>query len=255
MLTSAVHRLIVIPARLGSSRLREKPLRLIAGEPLIRVVARQVVEWNLTSAVVVVASDDRRVLDAVESLPVETVLTSPTHSCGIERVAEVARSPSYATAGVILNAQCDLLAVPREMVRDVLARVEEGQSIATAGVPLGGDAITNRDRVKVVVDTSTGTALRFSRDVPASAAWPCAVEVLQHVGLYGCSPRALEAWVRLPAVAEEAQSGLEQLRPLAHGMSIGVVRHDGPAPISIDTEHDLLRAQERMTLVGHGSAG
>jgi 3-deoxy-manno-octulosonate cytidylyltransferase (CMP-KDO synthetase) len=232
---------------------REKPLRLLGGEPLIRHVVQNVLAWGF-DAPVVVATDDIRVVEAVAFLNVESALSHTEHHSGTSRVAEVVASPGFREAEVVLNVQGDQPFVTRELVQAVLECVEGGEEIATAGVPLAPDAVTDPSRVKVVVDGSARCALRFSRSLPASAAWSCDVDVLEHVGLYAYTRRALERWVGLSPDAAEKSEGLEQLRPLAHGISIGVAPCAAPAPISIDTEHDLLRAQEYMTFVGHGGS-
>jgi 3-deoxy-manno-octulosonate cytidylyltransferase (CMP-KDO synthetase) len=166
-------------------------------------VARRALELDLDHRVVV-ASDDERVLEAVAPLGVEGVMTSPGLGSGTERVAAVAALPQFAECGIVLNVQ--------------------------------------GDRVKVVVD-GTGRALRFSRVLPASGAWTCEVEVLHHIGIYAYERRALERWVKLSPDEQELAEGLEQLRPLAHDIPIGVARLETPAPRGVDTEEDLVVAE------------
>jgi 3-deoxy-manno-octulosonate cytidylyltransferase (CMP-KDO synthetase) len=228
--------LIVIPARLGSTRLPGKPLRLLRGEPLITCVTERVLRFGL-DADVVVATDDHRVADAVAHLGVRGVPTSSTHRSGTERVAEVLGAAEFATVSVVLNVQGDQPFLPKAAAEEALQQVVSGFQVGTVGVPLSVGDQGNRNRVKVAVDRAN-RALAFSRR-------PLAADdgtVLQHLGLYAYTPEAVRAWVSLPQGARERSESLEQLRPLEHGMSIGVARLECPAPLAIDTEEDLRRA-------------
>lgn len=254
MLTSAVHLLFVIPARLGSSRLREKPLRLLGDEPLICHVARSVVDWGF-DAPVVVATDDRRVVEAVAAIGIVGVLTRSDHRSGTERVAEVAGLPRFAPCATVVNVQGDHPFLPRVVAEAVLRRLAAGDPIATAAAPLSTTSLEDPHRVKVVVAAATRRALGFSRIPPASEEWPCDVEVLEHVGVYGYTRDALMSWVGLRPLPEEEKEGLEQLRPLGHGIRIGVGRVAGPVPLAVDTEQDLARAEEQLHIAHMGSSG
>jgi 3-deoxy-manno-octulosonate cytidylyltransferase (CMP-KDO synthetase) len=230
----------VIPARLGATRLPEKPLRLLAGEPLVRVVTRRALDLDLGGPVVV-ASDDERVLAAVAPLGVPAVLTRSDHASGTERVAEVASRPEYATADVVLNFQGDEPFLPRAAALGAVARVRAGDDVGTAAHPLAPGAWRDPHRVKVDVD-GRGRALGFYR-TPAARACPPRGATLQHVGVYAYSRDALRRWVALPATDEERAERLEQLRALRHGLQIGVALLDEPVPHGIDTEEDLLMAE------------
>ena len=207
----------------------------------MRLVARRALEVDL-EARVVVASDDARVLDAVAPLGVEGVLTSPELGSGTERVAAVAALPQFAGSGIVLNVQGDEPFFPLEAALGAVERVRSGDPIGTAAAPLAQSDLMDPNRVKVVVD-ETGRALRFSRVLPASGAWACQVEVLHHIGIYAYERRALERWVKLRPDEQELSEGLEQLRPLAHDIPIGVARMEVPAPRGVDTEEDLVVAE------------
>jgi 3-deoxy-manno-octulosonate cytidylyltransferase (CMP-KDO synthetase) len=247
VLTFAVPILCVIPARLGSSRLPRKPLRLLSGEPLVRAVARRAVEAGVAHRVVV-AADHPDVAAAVAGLAVDAVLTDPAHSCGTERVAEAAALADYAWADVILNVQGDEPFFSAAGARAVTALVEDGHPVGTVGATLTPSSALDRNRVKVVVD-GDGRALRFARDLPASSAWGCDVTVLQHVGLYAYTRGALVRWVTAPCAPEEREERLEQLRPLSQGIPIAVARLGEPAPHGIDTEQDLFEAERLLDAV------
>lgn len=233
----------MIPARLGSSRLPGKPLRLLRGEPLIRVVVRRALALDL-SATVVVASDDQRVLEAVDGLGVETMLTDPGHASGTERVAEVASRAGAGDADIVLNLQGDEPFLPRDAAQGAVARVKAGDDIGTAAHPLVDAAWRDPNRVKVEVD-GRGRARRFYR-TPETPACGVRAPTFQHLGVYACRPPVLRRWVALTPVPEERAQGLEQLRPLAHGLRIGVAVLPEVAPHGIDTENDLRLAEAML---------
>ncbi len=207
----------------------------------MRLVARRALELGLADALVV-ATDDQRVVDAVAPLGIEGILTDPDLRSGTERVAEVARMKRFASVDAVLNVQGDEPFFPLEAARGAVRRVADGDPIGTAAAPLEAEDVTSLDRVKVVVD-GTGHALRFSRALPASGAWACEVEVRHHIGIYAYERRALLRWASLPQAPEELAEGLEQVRPLAHGIPVGVETIDAPAPPSVDTPEDLTAAE------------
>ena len=237
----AVQVLCVIPARIGSTRLPHKPLRLLSGEPIVRHVARRARELDF-AARVVVAADHPRVVDAVSGLGVDAVLTDPALGSGTERVATVSGLPDHAHFPIVLNIQGDQPFFPLEAVMGALQRVRVGDPIGTVGSSIVGNDLTDRNRVKVVVDAA-GRALRFSRVMPASFAWQCEVDVLYHIGIYAYRRSVLKQWLRWRPAPGERTEGLEQLRPLHHGLTVGVARVGGPVASAIDTEQDLAKAE------------
>jgi 3-deoxy-manno-octulosonate cytidylyltransferase (CMP-KDO synthetase) len=191
-----------------------------------------------------VASDDRRVLAAVASLPVLGVLTDAAHRSGTERTAEVLARPEFADADVVLNLQGDEPFLPRAAAIGALERVRGGDDIGTAAGPLAAEARRDPNRVKVEID-GRGRALRFYRTAEGSA---CARQpaTFQHVGVYALRVDALRRWIALPPTDDERREGLEQLRPLQGGMRIGVSVLPHAVPHGIDTEHDLLTAEASL---------
>lgn len=232
--------LCVIPARLGATRLPYKPLRLLGGEPLIRVVARRALAMDLGGPVLV-ASDDERVLAAVAPLGVAGVLTSPAHDSGTERVAEVAGLAEYAGAEVVLNLQGDEPFLPRAAALGAVARVRAGDDVGTAGQAVSPTDWRDPQRVKVEVD-GRGHARRFYR-TPGPSGCGGRAPTFRHIGVYAYRPDALARWVALPPTVEERAEGLEQLRPLHHGMRIGVSALADSTPHGVDTEEDLRLAE------------
>ena len=234
----------VIPARLGSTRLPNKPLQLLAGEPLVTRVVQRVIEHHLVDQVVV-ATDSPMIAAVVERAGAQAVMTSPEHSTGTERVAEVARRSEFAGFGIIANVQGDEPFLSRAALAGAIERVKKGDDVGTAAAPLDPSDAADPSRVKVVTDVH-GRALYFSRALipyrreigdPADGLY------WQHIGLYVYSREALERWISLPPTRAEQAERLEQLRALEHGMTFGVARLREPALPGVDTPEDLQRAE------------
>jgi 3-deoxy-manno-octulosonate cytidylyltransferase (CMP-KDO synthetase) len=234
----------VIPARLGSTRLPNKPLQLLAGEPLITRVVERVIDLGLTDELVV-ATDSPMVAQVVERSRVKAVLTNGNHLSGTERVAEVVSRAEYAGFDVVANVQGDEPFLSREALAGALDRVAQGDDVGTAAVPLRPEEVADPARIKVVTDGS-GRALYFSRAaIPHMREADAPVEGLywQHIGIYVYTRPALTQWVGwAPSPAEMAER-LEQLRALHYGLRIGVARLEQPASPGVDTIEDLRRAE------------
>jgi 3-deoxy-manno-octulosonate cytidylyltransferase (CMP-KDO synthetase) len=234
----------VIPARLGSTRLPNKPLQPLAGEPLITRVIERVLEHGLVEQVVV-ATDSSRVAQVAERSGVRGVLTDGSHQTGTDRVAEVAGRPEFAAFDTIVNIQGDEPFLSREALAGALGRVEQGDDIGTAAAPLDPALAADPARVKVVTD-ARGRALYFSRAaIPHRREPAYAGDGLywQHLGIYAFTRTALTRWVTLPPVPAEQAERLEQLRALHYGLTIGVARLLEPALPGVDTADDLRRAE------------
>ncbi len=234
----------VIPARLGSTRLPNKPLQPLAGEPLITRVIERVLEHGLIEELVV-ATDSPRVVQVAERSGVRAVLTDDGHQTGTDRVAEVASRSDFAAYDTIVNIQGDEPFIPREALAGALGRVEQGDEIGTAAAPLDPALAGDPSRVKVVTD-ARGRALYFSRSVIPHRREPGDASdrlYWQHLGIYAFTRAALVRWVTLPPCETELAERLEQLRALHHGMTIGVARLQEPALPGVDTAEDLRRAE------------
>jgi 3-deoxy-manno-octulosonate cytidylyltransferase (CMP-KDO synthetase) len=247
-----VRTLAVIPARLGATRLPRKPLRLLAGVPIIVRVLERVRALRVAD-LVVVATDSDEIIDAVHDAGGEAIPTAVTHPSGTDRIAEVVRTANLGEFDAILNVQGDEPFVSGAAVRGALAQVlERGFPLGTAAVRTSRVALANPDAVKVVT-ADDGAAMYFTRaPVPylrdAADARELDDCVLHHIGVYAYTPDALAHWVDLPTHSLERIERLEQLRPLAAGLRMGVALIDGPLRSGIDTEADLERAnQEWMT--------
>ncbi len=241
--------LVVIPARLGAMRLPRKPLRLLSGLPLIVRVWQRISQMNVADAVVV-ATDDDSVAAAVRAVGAECVMTSDKHSSGTERVAEVASQPRFSGYRTIVNVQGDEPFIGRGAVKGAAELVATGKfPLGTAASRASTEILDTPSLVKVVI-ADDGRAMYFSRaPIPylrdQADARKLAERTLQHIGVYAYSREALTEWVSLPPHPLEEIERLEQLRPLAAGLPIGVaVTSEAPAS-GIDTEEDLERANAR----------
>jgi len=235
----------VIPARLGSSRLPQKPLLPLAGDPLILWVVRRVAELGVCDRLVV-ATDAEAIAGVVRAAGHQAVMTSAAHESGTERIAEVIGNKEFRSYDLILNVQGDEPLVAPEAIRGTLRRLALGDPIGTAAGSLEPALVADPSRVKVVVGPS-GRALYFSRaPIPFDRDGTGRVTYHQHVGVYGYTRDALERWVKLPPVPEERWERLEQLRPLLHGIPIGVECFDAPAAPGVDTAEDLAYAESQL---------
>ena len=249
--------LVVIPARLGAMRLPRKPLRLLSGLPLIVRVWQRISQMNVADTVVV-ATDDESVASAVRAVGAECVMTSDEHTSGTERVAEVASQPRFRGFKTIVNVQGDEPFIGSGAVKGASDLVSTGRfPLGTAASRASTEILDTPSLVKVVV-AQDGRAMYFSRapipylrDKADSA--KLAERTLQHIGVYAYSREALTEWVSLPPHPLEEIERLEQLRPLAAGLPIGVaVTNEAPAS-GIDTEEDLERANARWDAFMEGA--
>jgi 3-deoxy-manno-octulosonate cytidylyltransferase (CMP-KDO synthetase) len=245
--------LIVIPARLGATRLPRKPLRLLGGEPLIVRVWERVLGLNIADRVVV-ATDSPEVADAARLAGAEVALTRGDHPSGTDRVAEVAKLAEFRRYETFVNVQGDEPFIGADAVSGALMQVTAGKfPLGTAACRAGSEILANPDVVKVVAD-SNGRALYFSRaPIPYLRDAADRAErdslVYQHLGIYAYTRDALERWVSLPPHPLEISERLEQLRALADGLAIGVAIVARSETRGIDTEEDLIEANARWSSV------
>jgi 3-deoxy-manno-octulosonate cytidylyltransferase (CMP-KDO synthetase) len=242
--------LAVIPARLGATRLPRKPLRLLAGLPLVVRVWQRVTSLAVVDACVV-ATDSEQVMEALRQHDAPVVLTREDHPSGTDRVAEVAARREFAGYEVLVNVQGDEPFVSRDALCGALERIGQGFPLATAAALASPDVLDDPNVVKVVT-ADDGCALYFSRapipflrdqrDAPVRDA-----RILQHVGLYAYTRDALRRWVSLPPHPLESIERLEQLRPLAAGMRMGVAQLAEAPRRGIDTQEDLDAANREWT--------
>lgn len=242
---------VLIPARLASTRLPDKPLADIAGLPMVVRVAQRA--ERSSAAQVVVAADSARIADACSRHGVRAVLTRPDHPSGSDRLAEACEQLGLAGDDIVVNVQGDEPLMDPALIDAVAALLRERPqaSMSTAAHPVANVAdFTNPNVVKVVLQAD-GLALYFSRaPIPwwrdgfaqGVAALPEPAP-LRHVGIYGYRAGFLRAFPSLPPAPVENCEALEQLRALWHGHRIAVHVAAAAPGTGVDTPGDLERVR------------
>jgi len=235
----------VIPARLGSSRLPEKPLQPLLGIPLVLWVWRRARTVECIDRLIV-ATDSAEVVALCQDVGAEAMLTSPKHPTGSDRAWEVVRRLD-SDYGVVVNIQGDEPLVEPGTIRAAVSMVEEGFEVATCATAVRDDEEFRDPGVVKIVKTRRGRALYFSRaPIPHSDGAPSAKEGrLRHVGVYAYRTETLGRWVGWPRSQLERQEGLEQLRALENGVRIGVAVVPDAAR-GVDTPQDLARTERHL---------
>jgi 3-deoxy-manno-octulosonate cytidylyltransferase (CMP-KDO synthetase) len=247
---------VVIPARMASSRLPDKPLADIAGLPMVVRVAQQALQSQARQ--VVVAADDLRIVKACQSHGIEVLLTRTGHVSGSDRLAEACQRLGLSEDAVVVNVQGDEPLIQPELINAVAHLLIERPeaSMSTAAHAIGSlSEFTNPNVVKVVMDARQ-LALYFSR---APIAWWRDGQTgtgfkalpdpapLRHIGIYGYRAGFLALFPQLPPSPLETMESLEQLRALWHGHRIAVhVTSEAPGP-GVDTPEDLARVRQLLT--------
>ncbi len=235
---------VIIPARYASTRLPGKPLRLIAGKPMIQHVYERASACRSIDSVLV-ATDDERIAAAVEAFGGRAVMTSRECRSGSDRVAEVAARLNF---DIVVNLQGDEpLISPATIEAVARALAEEGEAqVATAAVRISSRGeLRNPNVVKVVADLH-GYAIYFSRLPIPYQMRRGAAPPFKHLGIYAYRSQFLQLFAKLPPTPLELAESLEQLRILEHGYKIRVVEveHDSPG---VDTEADLRRVRRLLS--------
>lgn len=236
--------LIVIPARIGSTRLPNKVLEDINGKPLILRAYECAAAANIGK--VIVACDDERIQQIISNAGGTAILTDSELPSGTDRVYSAwNKFDPNKNYEYVVNVQGDIPSLDPEFICETVKIFEKMNcDIATAGVPIKDDSYQLSSVVKPVISFDTddcGRALYFSRN-----AIPYSGPYYFHVGLYGFRASSLEKFVSLPQSKLEKTEKLEQLRALENGMTIGIKILNKPAPISIDTYEDLKRARAEI---------
>jgi 3-deoxy-manno-octulosonate cytidylyltransferase (CMP-KDO synthetase) len=241
---------VIIPARLASTRLPNKPLADLGGKPMVVRVAERARESG--AARIIVATDHADIASACAAHGIEACMTRADHPSGTDRIAEVARTLGLAPDAVVVNLQGDEPLIDPALLASCAARVKPEVPMATCAHPLADVAeVFNPNVVKVVLDKA-GRALYFSR---ATIPWhrdgfaqdrnalPPGYAPLRHVGLYAYRNDFLQTYPQLEPAPLEAIEALEQLRVLWHGYPIAVHVTDSAPPAGVDTPEDLARVR------------
>lgn len=252
-MTGPVNFTVLVPARLASTRLPNKPLADIAGLPMVVRVAQRASQSGASR--VVVAGDDASIVSACKAHGVEAILTRQDHPSGTDRLAEACEQLGLDGDEIVVNVQGDEPLIDPELIDAVAAALalhpEAAMSTAAHEIDSVSDFM-NPNVVKAVLDAQ-GNALYFSRapipwwrDGSAGGAAPTVLPTpapLRHIGIYGYRAGFVRKFPSLPPAPVEATEALEQLRALWHGHRIAVhVSHVAPGP-GIDTPEDLARVR------------
>jgi len=248
---------VLIPARLASTRLPDKPLADIAGLPMVVRVAQRALQSSAER--VVVAADDARIVDACMAHGVQALLTRTDHASGSDRLAEACAQLGLADDTIVVNVQGDEPLIDPALI-DAVAHTlasHPDASMSTAAHAIESiDDFLNPNVVKAVLDAQ-GNALYFSRaPIPwwrdgfakgGVTALPESPAALRHIGIYGYRAGFVRQFPSLPPAPVEATEALEQLRALWHGHRIAVhVSAHAPGP-GIDTPEDLERVRALLS--------
>jgi 3-deoxy-manno-octulosonate cytidylyltransferase (CMP-KDO synthetase) len=249
---------VVIPARYASTRLPAKALVDIAGKPMVVHVADRARRSGARE--VWVATDDQRILEAVQAHGHQAAMTDADHASGTDRIAELASRQGWTDASIIVNVQGDEPRIAPELIREVAQVLEsDGEAaMSTACHELHRDQdLFDPNVVKVVLDAKQH-ALYFSR---ATIPWardafarrrdaiPSGLPVYRHIGIYGYRCAVLKRYAMLESPAIEQFEALEQLRALWHGMRIAVAITEHAPEAGVDTPADL-EAVRRLFAAG-----
>jgi 3-deoxy-manno-octulosonate cytidylyltransferase (CMP-KDO synthetase) len=245
---------VLIPARMASMRLPDKPLLDLAGLPMVVRVARQAQACGAQR--VAVATDDHRIVDACVRHGVQAVMTRDDHVSGSDRLAEACEQLGMEGDEVVVNVQGDEPLIPPALIARCAALLGAHPDCAVGTVAHPIERLAdwhNPNVVKVVLDAA-GRALYFTRapvphwrDAPAGAL-PAAPAPLRHLGIYAYRAGFLRAFPRLTPAPLERTEALEQLRVIWHGERIAVHVTDTAPAAGVDTPEDLERV--RRVLAG-----
>lgn len=238
---------VVIPARYASTRFPGKPLALIAGKPMI--------QWTCEKAaaskadIVLVATDDLRIKDAVESIGFQAVMTSEDHQSGTDRIAEAIQNID---ADLIINLQGDEPIIPSSVIDELIDAMIENKDLkmGTVVVPgnINSEEYSDPNTVKVVKNVKN-QALYFSRSpLPYFRNIPENAECLFHWGIYAYRRSFLEQYIKWPQSELEKIESLEQLRALENGASIQLVIAQEKA-LGVDVPEDIAKVEEFLKQV------
>jgi 3-deoxy-manno-octulosonate cytidylyltransferase (CMP-KDO synthetase) len=243
---------VVIPARHGSTRLPGKPLRLIAGTPMVLHVYR--VAEQAGAAEVIIATDDERIRSACARAGAAVEMTGPQHASGTDRIAEVSARRGWAGGDIVVNVQGDEPLLPPALVGQVARLLADtpAASVATLAAPIVSEEEYLDPNVVKVVARPDGLALYFSRaPIPwdrdgagtSAARKPRHQGARRHLGLYAYRVSALRQLAAAPPAALEQRERLEQLRALSLGLGIVVGDALEPPGPGVDTAEDLARVE------------
>ncbi len=232
--------MIIIPARLNSSRFENKILVDILGIPMVIRTAKQV--QNLDD--VVIATDSVEVIELAKQYKIQAVMTSDTHQSGTDRINEAANILSLSDDDIVINVQADEPFIEPEVVRAVIDQVKKNKNnfnMVSCFKNISSELADDPNHVKVVLDEYKN-AIYFSRSkIPYHRDHYENSEYKGHLGIYGFTKKSLNQFCQLSTAPLESVEKLEQLRALASGLQISMVQVESKS-FGIDTQADLENA-------------
>ena len=235
--------MIIIPARLASSRFPQKVLADIGGLPMVVRTAKRVAHLDR----VVVAADDEKIIEVCKEYGIEAMLTSTTHKSGTDRIHECATILELDDDELIINVQADEPFIEPDVVESLMKKLQDLQKknapfiMGSCYNAINADAATDPNLVKVVLDEADN-AIYFSRSaIPYNQGG--GAKYFGHIGIYGFSKKSLKEFCSLKDAPIEDIEKLEQLRAIYHGKKITMVKVTSTG-FGIDTVEDLERAIE-----------
>ena len=231
---------IVIPSRIGSTRLPNKPLQKLGKKTLLERVFDNAAKSKFSS--IYIATDNSEILDLASNFCENVIITSPEHVSGTDRIHELCTKMQFNPEDIVINLQGDEPFMPIKII-NAMPDILEGFDVATACVPIPDDEdIQNTNNVKVCF--AKDRALYFSRSVIPDNFTNTDVDYYKHIGIYAYKVKTLKTISSLKPTKLELAEQLEQLRFLDHGLHIGIRNFNVKAPIGIDTQEDLIKAQK-----------
>ncbi len=253
--------IVVIPARMSSTRLPRKMILDVVGLPLIIRVARQAALSNASR--VVVATDHQEIYDICQMHSIDVIMTSQEHQSGTDRISEVVQKLGLEHDEIIVNVQGDEPLIDPALINQLASFIAEKEtSIATIAHPIhSSDEVFNPNVVKTVL-SNDDLALYFSRaPIPyyrdgylnsTNFKLPQQLNVLRHIGIYAYQVSFLKIYHQLPVCPLEQVEALEQLRALYNGYKIAVMTTSHAPAAGVDTLEDLVRVRQIIAAQENG---
>ena len=238
--------LIIIPSRLESSRLPNKPLADINGEPMIVHVYKRAKEANIAN--VIVAAGNVEIKEVIENIGGEAILTNPDHASGSDRIYEALNMyDKESKFDIIVNLQGDLPNIHKDALSKIISLLESNDAdISTLGVKISSEEeFLNKNIVKAYVKNISES--NYVDDFDRRFDIGKEEFLYHHVGIYGYKRKALETFIGFDQSESEIERKLEQMRAIENGMKIVLGLID-ELPISVDTQEDLEIARRSMDL-------
>ncbi len=237
---------VIIPARMGSSRFYGKPLADLCGKPMIEWVYERAKSAKGVSDVIVAACD-KEVIDAVAGFGGKAVMTDPSHKSGTDRLAEVAKNLD---CDVVVNVQGDEPLIEPESIEKAAEVFDGSVDMASLMVAIDEETAADPNIVKVVTDNK-GFAMYFSRSVIPYARDERAGKIYGHIGLYAYTRDFLLKFASMVRTSAEKTESLEQLRVLENGYKIKMIEV-GEKPLGVDTPADLEKVRKIIEEANNG---